>query len=71
MSDRFAGFIVTLDVNLRSDDAEQIRNLLGAIKHVVSVEPIVTDCAWHTAHAQARHELGQRLWEVLYPKVTP
>lgn len=65
MTDRYAAFIVVLDRDLRSDDAEGIRTALGLIRHVVSVEPVVADSTLFIARAQARAELEQKLWDAL------
>jgi hypothetical protein len=59
---------VAFEKNIRTDDAE---SLIEAIKHlrgVLAVEPKVADSMSWISDERARRELGQKLWEVLYPK---
>lgn len=41
MTDRFKGFLITLEKEIRSDDAEPILNALKMIKGVQTVKPYV------------------------------
>lgn len=68
MSDRIAAFIVTLEKDIRDDDAEKYVDAIKCIRGVQSVAPIVSDMTLHIAEERARRELGAKLWEVLYPK---
>ena len=68
MTDRLAGFIVTLDHDIREDDAQAIVNAIRCLRGVLSVEPIVADVEFHMAQERARRDLGEKLWAVLYPK---
>lgn len=43
MSDRYKGFVVTLDADMRRDDAESIIEAIGTIKGVASVNPVLAD----------------------------
>lgn len=43
MTDRHSAYIVTLDKDVRADDAEQIIAALGMVKGVLAVEPVVAD----------------------------
>ena len=43
MTDRYPGFLVTLDRDVREDDAEAFLTAIRMIKGVVNVEPLVTD----------------------------
>lgn len=49
MTDRHAGYLVTLTDDFREDDAEQIINALRMIKCVKSVAPIPADHQLHIA----------------------
>lgn len=42
MTDRHAGYLITLEEDVRSDDAESIINALRMVKGVLHVEPIVS-----------------------------
>ena len=68
MTDRHAGYIVTLEKELRSDDAEAIINALRMVRGVLSVEPVVSDPIGHIAKQTSRHELVTQIWAVLYPE---
>jgi hypothetical protein len=43
VTDRISGYIVTLDHDIREDDAKKITKALGMIKGVLSVEPVTAD----------------------------
>jgi hypothetical protein len=43
MTDRHAGYLVTLDHDIREDDAGEIIAALRMIKFVAAVEPVTTD----------------------------
>lgn len=68
MTDRHHGYIVVLEQDLRSDDAEATLNAIRQIKGVISVEPVVTEVADHMARARVRDEMAHSIWKVLYPK---
>lgn len=67
MADRVHSLTVVLEADQRIDDAEP---LIAAIKHlrgVLDVRPVVADVMSLMAEERAKRELGQKLWEVLYP----
>lgn len=70
MTDRIIAYTVILQEEIRSDDAEAITNAIRMIKGVADVAPVVADVEAYWARETARRELGERLWEVLYPKKT-
>lgn len=41
MTDRYKGFLITLDKEIRSDDAKELINALKMIRGVYSVKPYV------------------------------
>jgi hypothetical protein len=45
MSERYKGFVVTLDADIREDDAEGLVNAIRHIRGVASVEPVRADIA--------------------------
>jgi len=71
MTDRIKCYVVTLEHDIRADDAVAVTAALKCIRGVLSVEPVVSNLDTHVAEARARQELGQKLWEVLYPKAPP
>jgi len=70
MTDRHHGYIVTLDHELRADDSEAIIQAIRMIKGVVDVAPVVADHETYMCEARVRQELGQKLFEILFPKKT-
>lgn len=67
MTDRYAAFIVTTDINIRDDDAEAILTALRMVRHVADVKPVVAD---HDLYEQvrrqhARYEVRSLLIELL------
>jgi hypothetical protein len=65
MTDRHAGYLITLEGDMRDDDAEATIIALGQIKGVLSVEPLVSDPILHMAEARAKNEIWNRLFEAI------
>ncbi len=65
MTGRYCGFVVTLENELRDDDAEATIAAIKQLRGVVSVAPVVANYEHHMAKAQARSELVGQLWDVL------
>ena len=68
MSDRINTITVVLEKEIRDDDCETILNAIRMIRGVLEATPNVADPGEYMAVERARHDLGQKLWEVLYPK---
>lgn len=68
MTDRYNAFIVVLEQDIRSDDAQPILDAIKQLRGVLGVEPYVSDISEQIAEMRARRELGQKLWDVLYPE---
>lgn len=68
MSDRINTLTIVLDQPYRDDDVEQIVNAIRMIKGVASVTANVQNMTDHVAYDNARRDLGNKLWEVLYPE---
>lgn len=68
MTDRFNSLTVVLDADIRDDDAEPILAAIRQLRGVLSVTGNVADLASHVANQRAKHELGQRLMDVVYPE---
>ncbi len=68
MTDRIAGFLVTLDKDMREDDAEAVLSSIGMTKGVLSVKPVEGGSAQHVAEERVRRELGDKLMAILFPK---
>ncbi len=65
MTDRINGVFVTLDRDIRIDDAEHLLNAIRMIKGVIDVTPNVTDFNDHMAKTTARIDLENKLLKVL------
>lgn len=65
MTDRFKGFIVTLEDDIRDDDAEATIAAIQQIRGVIGVEPLVADATQHIAETRVRLDLRKKLWDVL------
>lgn len=65
VTDRHAGYIVTLADDIREDDAEAIIQALLMIKGVARVEPVVADYALHLATTRAKGEITDKLRQLL------
>ncbi len=61
MTDRHAGYLVTLDRSIREDDAEAVLNALRMTRGVLTVTPIIDNLDIQMAYEKARMELGARL----------
>jgi hypothetical protein len=71
MSDRVSGFLVTLERDLRDEDAEAIKTALEMVRHVLSVKALPENGNnWEVMMAtdRVRQELSEKLWEVIHPK---
>ena len=65
MSDRIAGLSVTLQDDMRDDDAQSIIDAIAMIRGVVTVQAHVADIEHHFAKEQARREMTDQLRDVL------
>jgi len=68
MTTRHSGYVLTLKEDIREDDARELIKLLGLINGVISVKPVESSFELHIAKERAVAELGQKMWDVLYPK---
>ncbi len=60
MTDRYTGFIVTLEHDMREDDAESTIEAIRHIKGVVGVEPVKTDML---AEFSEKTRIRQAFWD--------
>jgi hypothetical protein len=68
MTDRFHTLTVVLEQDIREDDAQALISAIGQLRGVLSVTGVVSDVGSHMARERARHELGQKLLDVVYPE---
>lgn len=68
MTDRLKGVWVAFERDIRTDDVEPLIEAIKCLRGVLAVEPsIATSDDWW-AISRVRQELGEKIWEVLYPK---
>lgn len=65
MTDRHAGYIVTLSRDIREDDAEAVIAALRMVKGVVGVDPVLADPSVHIAEMRIGTEVRQKLYQFI------
>jgi len=65
MTDRYYALTVSLERDVRSDDAKALIAAIGQLRGVLAVEPLVSHPDIWTAQRRARVELERRLYEAL------
>lgn len=68
MTDRHAGYIITLKEDIREEESQAVISALGLMRGVISVEPVASDLALHIAQRRARTDLGQRILDLIWEK---
>jgi hypothetical protein len=65
MTERHAGYVVTLKREIREDDAEAVIKAIELLAPVASVTPVRADANYHMAHERALREMREKIWEAL------
>lgn len=65
MTDRIKGLTVTLERDIREDDAQAIIDAIKMAKGVLGVEAHVADYDHHMAYAQARRDMEMKILRIL------
>lgn len=68
MTDRIHSLTVVLERDIREDDIEPLILSIKMLRHVLDVKEHVADAVSHMAEERARHELGEKILAVIYPK---
>ena len=68
MTDRIHSITVTLEKDMRVDDAVQLMEAITMLKGVLKADGNVTDVNNHVAQERAKHELGQKLIKAIWPE---
>lgn len=68
MSDKVHTLAVVLEHDLVEEDAQRLADAILLMKGVVSVGKNISDFDSYMAHARARTELRDKMWDILYPK---
>lgn len=70
MTDRYKGFLVTLDKEIREDDSENIINALQMIKGVFQVKPYINGAEDWMMYEKAVWDTRKKMMEHMNSKVT-
>lgn len=65
MTDRYAGYVVTMEHDQRSDDAEHTINAIRMVRGVIDVKPITADMHLHMAEERVRNKYQIAMWEAV------
>ena len=65
MTDRYKGFVVSLDEDMRSDDAEALIVAIRQLRGVIAVEPVVANMNDHITAMQLKSRIADALWKAL------
>lgn len=68
MTNRIHSITVVLSEDMREDDSQNVIAAIGMIRGVLSASTHVSDVVSHMAYERAKVNLGEKLWDVLYPK---
>lgn len=63
MTTRLKGFTITLEKDIREDDAEILIQVLKMIKGIVSVKPIESDPSDAMARERVKSEIRDKFWK--------
>jgi len=66
MTDRINSITLTLDKDIRIDDAESLLTACRAFRGVIDVTPNVASIESHISQERARAELGTGLFKLIY-----
>ena len=65
MTDRISGVVVTLEEDMRVDDAENLLTAIRMMRGVADVSVNVTNFDHHMAKTQAKTELVRKIYEAI------
>lgn len=68
MTTRLKGFVVTLEVDTREDDAESTRQAILQLRNVVGADPVPVKIDDYINRVQIKAELQTQLWDVVTSK---
>ena len=68
MTDRMNALTVVLSTDMREEQVVGLADAIRMMRGVLSVTSNVTDLHFHIAEQRAIRELGDKLWQVLYPR---
>ena len=65
MTDRIFAYTVTLEREIRDDDAQRITDAIKMIRGVADAVPLVAEPQAYWERTRARRELEEKLWQAL------
>ena len=68
MTDTISALTVILEKDIRSDEIEPLIEAIKQFRSVLDVETHVSNLEQRVANSRARVELGEKLFEILYPQ---
>ena len=68
MTDTISALTVILEKDIRSDEIEPLIDAIKQFRSVLDVETHVSNLEQRVANSRARVELGEKLFEILYPQ---
>jgi hypothetical protein len=68
MTTRLKGLTITLDHNIREDDAQRIIDAISMVKGVMSIKAIESNADDYIIEQRIRNEIGRKLLDIIYPK---
>lgn len=71
MTHRHSGYLVTLQSDLREDDAEKTISALEMITGVISVAPVLADLQTAVGKSRSDHEWQDKIMDLLKKKDVP
>jgi hypothetical protein len=68
MTDRLKGFVVTLEDDIREDDAQPLIEAIKHLRGVLDVESVpIRGIDDLIVERRVQHDFGQKLFKVIYP----
>jgi len=68
MTERHSGYLVTLNHDVREDDAKEIITALKMVKCVATVTPVVSDPHSWIIEDRVKRALEEKILEIFHPR---
>ncbi|MCY1741181.1 hypothetical protein [Ensifer sp. SL37] len=65
MTDRHSGYFVTLETDIREDDASEILSAIRMIKGVLTVDPHIGNPSDQIAIARVKREMSEKIISIV------
>ena len=64
MTDRIAGYVVTLEQDMRDDDVESTTNAIRMVKGVIGVQPLISSPELLIAYQRAKNKIWSKILDL-------